>query len=95
MKWSNAQSSEQYQLRPHTRVKGTKLTLHRILDGCTSEKKSITTMKRKERFPSVRRTGLDGLSFIENHVLPFHPLEVLFILYSLDVSVTSIINSLA
>lgn len=66
----------------HTGMKSgeqTLLTVHRVLDGCSCEKQSVSAVKPEERLPTGRLGALDGLSLVEDHILPFDALEVLFV----------------
>jgi hypothetical protein len=55
-------------------------TLHGILYRCTRQKQAIATMEAEQCFPPDTSGVFDILSFVEYHVLPFDPLEVLLIL---------------
>ena len=58
-------------------------TLHVVLDWCSSQQKSVTTLEAKKGFPPSTGRVLDVLSFIENHILPLDALEVLLVLRDL------------
>jgi hypothetical protein len=55
-------------------------TLHVVLNRGTSQQKAISTLESEEGLPSNTGRVLDVLCFVENHILPLHPLEVLLIL---------------
>jgi hypothetical protein len=51
-------------------------TLHRVLDRSTGEQEPVSTMKVEKNVPSGTAATLDGLCFVENHVLPFKAFQV-------------------
>ena len=59
------------------------LTLHGVLNRCTSQKQTIATLESKQCLPPYARGILDVLSLIEDHILPFHTLEILLVLSNL------------
>ena len=61
----------------HNEVKQGPQFLHVILNWRTGQQKTIAAAEPKQILPSRTRRGLDSLSFIKNHVLPLHLLEVL------------------
>lgn len=54
-------------------------TVHRVLNGSSSEEKSVSTVEAKQCLPPRRRRTLDSLSLVEDHVLPLDSLEVLLV----------------
>jgi len=58
-------------------------TVHRVLNGSSSEEKSVSTVESEEGLPSRRRRTLDSLSLVEDHVLPLDSLEVLLVRHDL------------
>lgn len=59
------------------------LALHGVLNRCTSQKQTIATLESKQCLPPYTRGILDVLSLVEDHILPFHTLEILLVLSNL------------
>ena len=61
-------------------VESVRRTLHGVLNRGTSQEQPITTLEAQQSLPPSTRRVLDILRLIQNHILPFDPLEVLLIL---------------
>ena len=61
-------------------VENVRRTLHGVLNRGTSQEQPITTLEAQQSLPPSTRRVLDILRLIQNHILPFDPLEVLLIL---------------
>ena len=59
--------------------------MHGVLDRGTSEQQPIATLEAEQRLPTSTGRVLDVLGLIENHILPFDPLEILLVLDDLQV----------
>ena len=75
MKCNKAHSSGRG-LRPRHHWKKFVHTLHRILNWRSGQEKTVTTLELEQDIPPCACRTLDGLSFIQDHVLPLDALEV-------------------
>ena len=50
--------------------------MHRILNRRASQQKAVTALEIEQDVPPCACRTLDGLGFIQDHVLPLHTLEV-------------------
>lgn len=75
MKCNKAHSSD-VGLRSRHNWKWFGHTLHRILNRRAGQQKAVTTLKIEQDIPPCTCRTLDGLSFIQDHVLPLDALEV-------------------
>lgn len=73
MKWSKAQSSSEmkqhiisYGMRGCASLCDCVLTLHTVLDRCTSKQQTISAVETKQNFPSSTCWTLDSLSLIQH-----------------------------
>ena len=52
---------------------------HRILNRGTCEQQTVARIELEEDFPSATQVILDRLGFIQDHVMPFDPEELLLV----------------
>jgi len=56
----------------HDKVKESPQLCHCVLDGCASEKESVSGVELEQNLPSPTQVILNGLGFIQDHVMPLH-----------------------
>ena len=79
---------DQY-LYPEQRGTIERLTLHGVLDGCSSQKQAITALEAEQCLPPGTGRVFDILRLVEDHILPLDALEVLLVLSDLHVLVST------
>lgn len=52
---------------------------HAVLNRCSRQQQPVSAVEPEEHLPASTRRALDGLRFIEHHVLPIDPVEVLVV----------------
>lgn len=52
---------------------------HGVLNRGTCEQQAVARVELEEDFPSATQVILDRLSFIQDHVMPFDPEELLLV----------------
>ena len=57
--------------------------LHGVLYGSASEQETVATAEGEEHLPPNAGATLDGLSLIQDHVLPLDTVEILYVLHHL------------
>ena len=57
--------------------------LHGVLYRRAGEQEAVAAAEGEKNFPAHAGAALDGLSLVQNHILPLDPVEVLHILHHL------------
>ena len=55
----------------HDKVEQRPQLSHRVLNWRARQQKPVTRVELEEHFPSAAQVVLDGLGFVEDHVVPF------------------------